>query len=58
MGWEISDEKKELWTKSEISEGSEFQKISFEVQNCVFEGFGKDKITLKNILTPSATILA
>ena len=47
MGWGISDEKKELWTKSKNLEGSEFWKINFEVQNWVFEGFVKDKFTLK-----------
>ena len=58
MGWGISDEKKELGTKSKISTGSKFRKIRFEVQNGVFEGVGKDKITLKIIAVPSATILA
>ena len=58
MGLEISDEKKELWTKTENLEGSKNSKISFEVQNGAFEGFVKDKITLKYIAVPSATILA
>ena len=58
MGLEISDEKKELWTKTENLEGSKNSKISFEVQNGVFEAFVKDKITLKYIAAPSATILA
>ena len=58
MGLEISDEKKELWTKSKILGRSNNSKISFEVQNGVFEGFVKDKITLKYIAVPSPTILA
>ena len=58
MGLEINDPKIELWTKIVILEGSENWKISFEVQNEVFEGFVKDKITLQNIAVPSATIFA
>ena len=58
MGLEISDEKKELWTKSKLLGRSKNAKISFEVQNGAFEGFVKDKITLKYIAVPSATILA
>ena len=58
MGLEISDEKKELWTKSENIEGSKNSKISFEVQNGTFEALVKDEITLKYIAVPSATILA
>ena len=58
MGLEISDEKKELWTKTENLEGSKNSKISFEVQNGVFEGLVKDEITLKYIAVPSATISA
>ena len=45
MGRGISDEKKELGTKSKIFEGSKFSKIGFEVPNLSFEGVGKDKIT-------------
>ena len=47
----MSDETKELGTKSKILEGSNNSKISFEVQNWSFEGGGKDKMILKNILT-------
>ena len=57
MGLEISDEKKELWTKTENLEGSKNSKISFDVQNGTFELCLKTKITLKNIGTPRATSL-
>ena len=57
MGLEISDEKKELWTKTENLEGSKISKISFEVQNGTFELCLKTKMIFKNILTSSATIL-
>ena len=57
MGLEISDEKKELWTKTENLEGSQISKISFEVQNVTFELCLKTKIILNNIGTPRATIL-
>ena len=58
MGLEIDDEKKVLWRKSEKIGRSKNSKISFEVQNGVFEGFVKDEITSKYIAVPSATILA
>ena len=58
MGLEISDEKKELGTKSKILGRSKISKISFEVQNGTFEALVKDEITLKYIAVPSATILA
>ena len=58
MGLEISDEKKESWTKTEKNRGSTISKISFEVQNGTFEAFVEEKITLKYIAGPSATILA
>ena len=58
MGLEISDEKKELWTKLEILGRSNNSKISFEVQNGTFEGLVKDKTTSEYIATSSATILA
>ena len=58
MGLEISDEKKELWTKNNFLGRSKISKISFEVQNLVFEAFVKDKTTLTYIAVPSATILA
>ena len=58
MGLEISDEKKELWTKSKFLGRSKISKISFEVQNGAFEGLVKDEITLKYILNQSPTILA
>ena len=58
MGLEISDEKQELWTNSKNIEGSKNSKINFEVQKGTFEGLVKDKITLKYIAAPSATILA
>ena len=54
---DISEGKKELGRKSNILEGSKTSKISFEVENLVFEGKYKTKITSKNIATPSATIL-
>ena len=58
MGLEIKDPKIELGTKSKILGRSTNSKISFEVQNGVFEGFVKYEITLKYITVPSATILA
>ena len=58
MGLEINDPKIELWTKSKNIGESKKSKISFEVQNGVFEGLVKDEITLKYIAVPSATILA
>ena len=48
----------ELGTKSKILSGSKNSKIGSEVQNGVCEGFVKDKITFKNVATPSATTLA
>ena len=54
----FNDPKIELWTKSKILRGSKNSKISFEVQNGVFEVLFKDEITLKYIAVPSATILA
>ena len=58
MGLEISEGKKELGTKSKFLRRSKNSKISFEVQNLTFEAFVKDKIILKYIAVPSATILA
>ena len=55
---EICDEKSELWRKSKILGRSKNGKIRFEVQNLSFEGVFKDKMIFKNILTPSAIILA
>ena len=58
MGWGISDEKRSYGLKNVKVGNVEKKKNSFDVQKNVFEGFVKDKITLKIIAVPSATILA
>ena len=53
----ICDLKSELWRKTENLEGWENWEIMFEVQNWTFEGCFEVKMTFKNILGASATIL-
>ena len=54
---QLNDPKHDLGTKNKILRELKNSKISFEVQNEVFEGLVQDKITLKYIAVPFAIIL-